>query len=110
MTIRITRLADVDYYLPLYDEDGDLDPEAHYHRNILALGRDFGLPGVSDWTAHEVMTTFPMIEHFTHATAEVQAALIAMGKAIEKLNPEEPATSDQIDAATINVHSLLATK
>lgn len=68
MTTRITRLEDVDYYLPLYDEDGDVDHEASYHGNILALGRDFGLPGVSDWTAHEVMTTFPEVEHFSQAT------------------------------------------
>ncbi|WP_133162966.1 hypothetical protein [Arthrobacter glacialis] len=105
-----TRLEDVDYYLPLYDEDGDMDHEAFYHRNILALGRDFGLPGVSDWSAHEVMTTFPAVEHLTQATPEVQAALIALGKAIDQLNPEEPATSEMIDVATTTVHALLTTK
>lgn len=110
MKTRITRLEDVDYYLPLYDEDGDLDHEAFYHRNILALGRDFGLPGVSDWTAHEVMTTFPEVEHFSQATPEAQFALIALGQAIDKANPEEPATSELVNAATINVHALLTTK
>lgn len=110
MRTRTTRLEDVDYYLPLYDEDGDMDHEAFYHRSILARGRDFGLPGVSDWSAHEVMTTFPEVEQFSQATLEIQAALIALGKAIDGENPEEPATSEQIDVATTNVHALLTTK
>lgn len=109
MTTR-TRPEDVDYYLPLYDEDGDLDHEAYYHRSILARGRDFGLPGVSDWTAERVMTTFPMIGHFTQATSEVQAALIVLGLAIDSFDPNNPSTATLIDRATTTVQSLLTTK
>lgn len=105
-----TRLEDVDYYLPLYDEDGDLDHEAYYHRSILARGRDFGLPGVSDWTAERVMTTFPSIEHFTQATPDVQAALIVLGLAIDSFDPNNPSTTALIDRATGTVHALLTTK
>ncbi|ALV47822.1 hypothetical protein MB46_19280 (plasmid) [Arthrobacter alpinus] len=110
MTTRITRLEDVDYYLPLYDEEGDMDHVAFYHRNILVLGRDFGLPGVSDWTAHEVMTTFPKVEHFSQATPDVQAALIVLGLAIDSFDPNNPSTTALIDRATGAVHALLTTK
>lgn len=107
MTTRTTRLEDVDYYLPLYDEDGDMDHEAFYHRNLLALGRDFGLPGVSDWTAERVMTTFPQVGHFTQATPDVQAALIVLGLAIDSFDPNNPSTTALIDRATTAVHALL---
>lgn len=109
MTTR-TRLEDVDYYLPLYDEDGDLDHEAYYHRSILARGRDFGLPGVSDWTAERVMTTFPQVGHFTQATPDVQGALIVLGLALDSFDPNNPSTATLIDRATGTVHVLLTTK
>lgn len=63
MSAQKTRLEDVTYYLPLYDEDGDLDPGALYHRAQIANGRDFahthGRSRISDNAAHFVHITSP---------------------------------------------------
>lgn len=106
-----TSLDDVDYYLPLYDEDGDLDPEAYYHRNRLGQGRDFahkyGLAGISDYAADCVCTRFPEIEDAAGLTEEIRKALIDLGMAIDQSDPENPATEDRIEAtiATIRTFS-----
>lgn len=105
-----TRLEDVDYYLPLYDEDGDLDPEAHYHRTLLAQGRDFGLTGVSDDAASMIRNTFPEIGNAADTTPEIRNSMIELGKLIEQDNPEDPITQDRIEAAIASLRDQLTTK
>ncbi|WP_343317340.1 hypothetical protein AAFM46_08120 [Arthrobacter sp. TMP15] len=110
MKPRITRLEDVSYYLPLYDEDGDQDYEAFYHRNLLALGRDFGLTGVSDGAASEIRSIFPEIENAADTTPEIRTALIGIGKLIEQDNPEDPRIRDRIEVAIAELRDHLTIK
>jgi hypothetical protein len=91
MSTQKTRLEDVDYYLPLCDEDGDLDHEAYYQRNQLAQGRDFahdfGLTGVSDYAAVIVRYHFPDID-VADVTAAVRKALIDLGLTLNRIGEE----------------------
>ena len=109
-----TRLEDVAYYLPLYDEDGDLDPEAHHHRSELAQGRDFaqalGLTGISDHTAHMISYTFPELKDTARMTAGVHEALTGLGVAFDRYDPEVPATQDRIDEAIATLRDHITIK
>ena len=114
MSTEKTRLEDVAYYLPLYDEDGDLDPEAHYHRSELAQGRDFaqalGLTGISDHTAHMISYTFPELKDTARMTAGVHEALTGLGVAFDRYDPEVPATQDRIDEAIATLRDHITIK
>jgi hypothetical protein len=106
-----TRLEDVDYYLPLYDEDGQIDPEAHYHRTQLAAARDFGLPGVSDGAVDMIRSIFPGITGTaTDLAPDIREALIGLGKLIERADPEDPATDDAIESAIAGIRDQITTK
>lgn len=113
MITQKTRLEDVDYYLPLYDEDGDLDHEAYYHRNQLAQGRDFahdfGLTGVSDYAAVIVRYHFPDIA-VADATTTVRKALIDLGLTLDRIGEEiigidrgDPEVADPDDVPFVSI-------
>ena len=108
-----TRLEDVDYDLPPYDEDGEQDCEAYCHRNLLALGRDFGLKfgltGISDDAASTISAVFPELETATDVTPEIRNSMIELGKLIEQDNPEDPSTQDRIEEAIANLRDQLIT-
>ncbi len=114
MSTEKTRLEDVAYYLPLYDEDGDLDREAHYHRSELAQGRDFaqalGLTGISDHAAHMISCTFPELKDTASITAGLHEALTALGVAFDQFDPETPAAQDRIDEAIASLRDHITIK
>ncbi len=114
MSTEKTRLEDVAYYLPLYDEDGDLDPEPHYHRSELAGGRDFaqalGLTRISDHAAHRVSYTLPGLKNPARITSKLHNALTALGIAFDTSDPEESATQDRGGEAVASLRDHITIK
>ena len=105
----------MDDYLPLSEEDGDLDPEAHCHRAQLAEGRDFAqalnLTRISDHAAHRVSYTFPELKNpTTSITAGLHEAFTALGIAFDTSDPAELATQDRGGEAVASLRDHITIK
>ncbi|WP_150117029.1 hypothetical protein [Arthrobacter sp. ERGS1:01] len=98
-----TYLDEVAYDLPLYDEDGELDYEAHCHRTQLARGRDFahmlGLTGISDYAESLIRTSFPELEDVAGIAAALRKALVDLGSAVDQSDPEGPASETRMQTS-----------
>ena len=103
----MTNPHEVDYYLPLYDEEGIIDPEAAYHRAQLAEARDVAIPGIRDDAAAAILHFFPELKSASAADLpdEIRDALAGLGRLIERADPEDRATDQAVEDAVAAIRA-----